>query len=72
MECQMLTTLNFHIVVPTVVHFTDRLQQMNACDAPQKELINYLVELALPEIHAIRCCFALWPTEKTLGKEHEE
>merc|ERR1719231_1210515 len=54
MECQMLATLDFQIVVPTAAHFMDRLQQINACDVAHKEFINYLVELALLEFRMIR------------------
>lgn len=54
MECQMLTTLNFQIVIPTVAHFMDPLQRMNGCDEAHKEFVNYVCELALLEIRMIR------------------
>jgi cyclin B len=54
MECQMLTTLNFQIVIPTVAQFMDPLQRMNGCDAAHRELFGYLCELALLEIRMIK------------------
>lgn len=54
MECQMLTTLNFQIVIPTVAHFMDPLQRMNGCDDAHKEFVRYLCELALLEIRMIK------------------
>jgi len=54
MECQMLTTLNFQIVVPTAAHFMDRLQRINDCDESHCEFIHYLSELALLEIRMMR------------------
>merc|ERR1712178_53188 len=54
MECQMLTTLNFQIVIPTIAHFMDPLQRMNGCDEPHKEFVSYLCELALLEIRMIK------------------
>jgi len=54
MECQMLTTLNFQIVVPTAAHFMDRLQRINDCDDCHSEFVHYLTELALLEIRMTR------------------
>jgi hypothetical protein len=54
MECQMLTTLNFQIAIPTVAHFMDPLQRMNGCDEAHKEFVSYLCELALLEIRMIK------------------
>jgi len=54
MECQMLTTLNFQIAVPTAAHFMEKLQQLNGCDAAHKEFVNYLTELALLDVGMIR------------------
>lgn len=76
MECQMLTTLNFQIVVPTVAHFMERLQQINCCDTQHKELVNCLAELALLEIHMIRltpsflASAAILLSNELLGKPH--
>jgi cyclin B len=47
MECNMLNTLNFLIVGPTVAHFFERLQQANSCDKQQREVAQYLIELGL-------------------------
>jgi cyclin B len=53
MECQMLNTLDFHVVTPTVAHFMEPLQRMNSCDDAQKEFVQYLCELALLEIKMV-------------------
>jgi len=47
MECTMLTTLSFQIVVPTAAHFLGWFLQSNRCGNVQRELCRYLVELAL-------------------------
>lgn len=54
MECQMLTTINFQVVVPTASHFMDRLQNINRCDVAHREVAQYLVELALLHLPMIR------------------
>jgi len=54
MECTMLTTLGFHLVVPTAHHFLDRLEDLNHCDAQHKELVRYLTELALIDLRMTR------------------
>jgi cyclin B len=54
MECQMLTTINFQVVVPTAAHFMDRLQSINGCDAVHREVALYLIELALLHLPMIR------------------
>jgi cyclin B len=54
MECQMLASLNFKIVIPTVTHFMEPLQRMNGCDDAHKEFVSYLCELALLEIRMIK------------------
>jgi cyclin B len=54
MECQMLTALNFQIVIPTVAHFMNPLQRMNGCDDAHREFVGYLCELALLEIRMIK------------------
>jgi len=74
MECNVLTLLSFRIVVPTVAHFFDRMQQANSCDAVQRELACYILELALVEIRMIRHCpshlvaAALMLTNELLGR----
>jgi len=54
LECQMLTKLDFQVVVPTAAHFMDHLQRINGCDNAHREFIHYLSELALLEIRMIR------------------
>lgn len=54
MECTVLVALNFEVVVPTQAHFMERLQRVNGCDARHRALAEYLLELCLVEIRAIR------------------
>jgi len=54
MECTMLTTLGFNIVVPTPAHFLDRLQGANQCDSLHREVSQYLLELALLDLSMAR------------------
>jgi len=74
MECQMLTTLDFQIVVPTAAHFMDRMQRLNGCDGVQREIAQYLIELALLDFRMIRhlpshlCAAALMLSNELLGK----
>jgi cyclin B len=52
MECNMLSSLGFQIVVPTAAHFLDRFQRANRCDDVHREVAQYLLELALLDLHA--------------------
>jgi len=54
MECQVLTTLNFNIMVPTAAHFFDMLQQANNCDTVQREIAQYVLELGLLEVKMLQ------------------
>mmetsp|Transcript_5542 Transcript_5542/g.8642 ORF Transcript_5542/g.8642 Transcript_5542/m.8642 type:complete len:406 (-) Transcript_5542:138-1355(-) len=54
MECTMLTALNFQVVVPTTLNFMDRLQRVNCCDGAHRELVQYIVEIALLDVRMIR------------------
>jgi cyclin B len=54
MECTMLTTLNFQIVVPTATHFLERLQRVNRCDDAHREIAAYLIELGLLDMRMLR------------------
>jgi len=54
MECAMLTTLNFQIVIPTATHFFDKLQKVNRCDEVHRELAAYLIELGLLDMRMLR------------------
>jgi len=53
MECTMLTTLSFQVVVPTAVHFVDILQRASGCDALGKEVMQYVLELALLDVRML-------------------
>lgn len=74
MECQMLSTLDFQIVVPTAAHFMDRMQRLNGCDGVQREIAQYLIELALLDLRMIRhtpshlCSAALLLSNELLGR----
>lgn len=54
LESVMLVALGFKIRVPTVLHFLDRLHAAARCDAVQKEVTNYLAELALMDYRSAR------------------
>lgn len=54
LECKMLSVLGFQIVCPTPTHFFDRLQHANRCDERHRELVQYILELALLEVQMIR------------------
>jgi cyclin B len=54
MEIVVLTVLEFRLRVPTTVQFLDRYAKVNGCAEQQRQLAQYLAELALPEIGMIR------------------
>lgn len=54
MECTMLAALGFKIVVPTEAHFLDFLLSELSCDDLQCQLVRYVVELSLVDLHMIR------------------
>jgi len=54
MECAMLTTLSFQIVIPTAAHFFERLQKANQCDEVHREIAEYLLELGLLDMRMLR------------------
>merc|ERR1719412_1442150 len=54
MECNVLAALEYQIAVPTVVHFLDRLQRVNGCDAVHKSLAQYALELSLLDLRSLR------------------
>jgi len=54
MECTMLTTLGFHIMVPTAAHFFDILQKANDCDAVHREIAQYMMELGLLDMRMLQ------------------
>jgi len=54
MECVVLAALDFQIAVPTPVHFLGLLQRANRCDAVQKSLVQYALELSLLDVRNVR------------------
>lgn len=54
MECAMLAALGFKIVVPTEAHFLDFLLSELGCEELQCQLVRYVVELSLVDLHMIR------------------
>jgi hypothetical protein len=53
MECTMLTTLSFNIMVPTAAHFFDLIAKANSCDALQRNVALYLLDLGLLDIRML-------------------
>merc|ERR1740121_1923782 len=51
MEVKVLMALEYQIAVPTPVHLLDRLQRANGCDAAQRSLVQYALELSLLDLH---------------------
>jgi cyclin B len=54
MECTMLTTLGFQVMAPTCLHFFTILEKANACDAVQRDVAEYILELGLLDLHMLR------------------
>jgi len=54
MECNMLATLNFKIVVPTAAHFFEHLAAANGCDAVHRACAQYLLELGLLDLRMLQ------------------
>jgi len=54
MECTMLTTLSFQIMVPTPALFFPGFQKANGCNAVHRHLAQYLLELGLLDIRMLR------------------
>merc|ERR1719345_433483 len=54
MECNMLSTLSFQIVVPTAAHFFEPLAVANGCDARHRSCAQYLIELGLLDIRMLQ------------------
>jgi cyclin B len=50
MEVSMLTTLEFNLRVPTAIHFLDRFTRVSECPESHKSLVQYVLELTLPDI----------------------
>jgi len=54
MECTMLTTLRFQIMVPTAANFFEYLQKVNGCDAVHRNVAEYLLELGLLDMRMLQ------------------
>jgi len=54
MECTMLTTLNFQIMVPTAAHFFPALLKANGCNDVHRDLALYIVELGILDIRMLQ------------------
>lgn len=54
MEVLMLTTLEFGINCPTVAHFFERYQRINRCNDAHRHLLQYVLELTLPDFKMLR------------------
>merc|ERR1719199_1322547 len=54
MECTMLTTLSFQIMVPTPAHFFPVLQKANECNDVHRELALYILELGILDIRMLQ------------------
>lgn len=54
MECMVLMALDYQIAVPTAVHFFERLQRVNGCDAVHRSLAQYALELSLLDLRNLR------------------
>jgi cyclin B len=54
MECTMLTALGFQVVVPTTAHFFNFLEKANGCDATQRSMAQYVLELGLLDIRLLK------------------
>lgn len=54
METTMLSTLGFVICAPTAGHFCERYRLANRCQEKHGHLLQYLLELSLPDIRMLR------------------
>jgi len=54
MECTMLTSLGFKVVVPTAAHFFEPLQKANGCDSMHREVALYLLEMGLLDLRMLK------------------
>jgi len=54
MEVSMLTVLEFSINCPTVAHFFERYQRINRCSESHRHLLQYVLELTLPDFKMLR------------------
>lgn len=74
MEKVMLNTLNFHLTVPTSYTFLVRYSKAAGCDKQCQMLAQFLVELTLPVMDALKfsaskiACAAVYTALKCLNK----
>jgi len=54
MECAILSTLSFQIVVPTVAHFFPSFQRANNCNSVHSKLALYILDLGLLDIRMLQ------------------
>jgi cyclin B len=54
MEVMMLTALEFSINCPTVCHFFERYQRVNRCNEQHRHLLQYVLEMTLPDYKMLR------------------
>lgn len=54
MECNMLATLNFKVVVPTAAHFFDHFATANVCDNVHRSFAQYVMELGLLDMRMLQ------------------
>jgi len=54
MECTLLATLGFKIVAPTPAHLLHRFLTANRCDDRHRQLVQYILELALLDLQMVR------------------
>jgi|Transcript_89949 cyclin B len=54
MEVVMLTVLEFSINCPTVCHFFERYHRVNRCSEQHRHLLQYVLELTLPDFKMLR------------------
>ncbi|CAK9051719.1 Cyclin-A1-1 (G2/mitotic-specific cyclin-A1-1) (CycA1 [Durusdinium trenchii] len=55
MECHMLSSLEFQVVVPTAAHFINHMVKANLCENPRHvEVIKFIIELSLVDLRMIR------------------
>merc|ERR1719446_887626 len=54
MEVAMLNAMEFGVNCPTVAHFYERYQRINRCIEVHRYLLQYILELTLPDFKMLR------------------
>lgn len=54
MEVAILTALQFNLCTPLVPHFAERYQRANGCTEAHRHLVQYLLELTLPDVKMVK------------------